>query len=58
MIIGEGNYRYEWSDTWANIPNPSSARTGWSHNGVVVTEQGKILFLDTLKLILFNNSDI
>ncbi|MEE2884805.1 MAG: hypothetical protein VX701_03830 [Chloroflexota bacterium] len=57
MIIGEGNYRYEWSDTWANIPNPSSAKTGWSHNGVVVTEQGKIITLHHGDLVMleYNN---
>ena len=57
MIIGEGNYRYEWSDTWANIPNPSSARTGWSHNGVVVTEQGKIITLHHGDLVMLEYSD-
>ncbi len=45
MIVGSGNHTYEWSDSWAKIPNPESAAAGWSHHGVVVTESGNIMTL-------------
>ena len=40
MLIGSGNSEYEWIDGWAKIPDTESARTGWAHHGVVVSETG------------------
>ncbi len=34
---------YEWIDSWAKIPDTESARTGWAHHGIVVTEAGEVL---------------
>ena len=45
MRIGDGEFTYEWNETWATMPNPDSATAGWSHHGVVVTEAGKIITL-------------
>ena len=41
--IGSGANTYEWQDSWAGIPDSESARTGWAHHGVAVTESGQII---------------
>ena len=43
MRIGSGRTEYEWIDDWAKIPDTESARTGWAHHGVVVSETGDII---------------
>ena len=43
MRIGSGDNTYEWTGNWAKIPNTESARTGWAHHGVVVTDAGNII---------------
>ena len=43
MQIGSGTNTYEWQDTWASIPESESARDGWSHHGVTVTDAGQII---------------
>ena len=43
MRIGSGANTYEWQDTWAGIPDSESARNGWAHHGVAVTESGQII---------------
>ena len=43
MQIGIGANTYEWQDSWAAFPDTDSARTGWSHHGVTVTESGQII---------------
>ncbi|MAG37415.1 MAG: hypothetical protein CL878_14365 [Dehalococcoidia bacterium] len=43
MLIGSGEHTYEWIDSWANVPDGESARTGHAHHGLVVTEAGAIL---------------
>ena len=43
MQIGSGANTYEWQDSWAGIPDTESARTGWAHHGVAVTESGQII---------------
>ena len=45
MRIGTGEHTYHWNDDWATLPNPESAKAGWSHHGIVVTEAGKIITL-------------
>ena len=43
MQIGSGPYTDEWVDGWAKIPDTESARTGWAHHGVVVSEAGNVM---------------
>jgi DNA-binding beta-propeller fold protein YncE len=43
MRIGKGRHTYEWIDNWAKVPDSESARGGWSHHGVVVSETGEII---------------
>lgn len=43
MRVGTGRHTYEWIDNWAKVPDSESARAGWAHTGVVVTESGDIL---------------
>jgi DNA-binding beta-propeller fold protein YncE len=43
MRISSGRHTYEWLDHWARIPDTESARTGWAHHGVVVSETGSII---------------
>ncbi len=45
MRIGTGEHVYDWNDSWAALPNPESARAGWSHHGIVVTESGRLITL-------------
>ena len=43
MNIGEGRYRYKWTERWTVVPDtPSSRQNGRTH-GVVVTESGNVL---------------
>ena len=43
MRIGTGDNTYEWIDNWATIPDSESARLGWAHPGMVVTESGQVI---------------
>ena len=43
MQIGSGANTYEWQDSWAGIPDSESARAGWAHHGVAVTESGQVI---------------
>ena len=43
MHVGAGEHTYEWIDGWASIPDTESARSGWAHPGIVVTETGNIV---------------
>ena len=43
MEIGSGANTYEWQDYWAHIPESESAKAGWAHHGVAVTESGQII---------------
>ena len=43
MRIGSGEDSYDWIDHWAKIPETDSARHGWAHHGVVVTEGGEVV---------------
>ena len=43
MRTGSGQQTYEWIDRWARIPDTESARAGWAHPGVVVTEAGDVI---------------
>ena len=41
--IGSGEHRYEWVENWAKIPDTESARTGWAHHGIAVTQAGHVI---------------
>ncbi len=42
MIIGEGNFKYEWINDWAKIPNTKSGKENGRTHGVVVLKNGNI----------------
>ncbi len=43
MYTGSGDHTYDWIDGWAKIPNSESARSGWAHHGIVVSETGSVI---------------
>ena len=43
MRVGNSNAMYEWVDDWAKIPDTQSAREGWAHHGIVVSQSGNIV---------------
>lgn len=43
MLIGHGEHTYEWIEKWGKIPDTESARTGWAHHDIVVSETGSII---------------
>lgn len=43
MRIGKGKHIYKWVGDWANIPDTESAREGWAHHGMAISEGGDII---------------
>ena len=43
MRVGRGHHVYDWIEKWARIPDSQSARDGWAHHGIVVSETGKVI---------------
>ncbi len=43
MRVGRGHMVYDWIEKWGKIPDSQSARDGWAHHGIVVSESGKIV---------------
>ena len=43
MQIGSGDHRYNWNDSWAKMPDTESARAGFSHTNIVVTQTGNVV---------------
>ncbi len=43
MRTGTGENTYEWIGNWANVPDSESARRGWAHPGMVVTDSGEVI---------------
>ena len=43
MHVGEGPNSYTWTDDWAGTADSESAKTGWAHHGVVVSESGDVI---------------
>lgn len=43
MRIGSGEHTYEWIENWAKIPDTESARTGYAHHGIAVTQAGRVV---------------
>ncbi|NQW16067.1 MAG: hypothetical protein HQ478_01140 [Chloroflexi bacterium] len=41
--IGTSAGEYEWADGWAKIPPTQSLTDGWSHHGVVVTDNDEVI---------------
>ena len=42
MRAGSGDHIYDWVENWPDAPDSESARNGWSHHGIVVSETGDI----------------
>jgi hypothetical protein len=42
MRVGSGDHIYDWVENWPDAPESESARNGWSHHGIVVSETGDI----------------
>jgi len=61
MRIGTGDNTYDWIDNWAKIPDTPSARTGWAHHGIVVTEADEVILfhqLDPTVLVFDTKGDL
>ena len=43
MQVGSGKHTYEWLEDWAQYPETESLHSGWSHHGVVVSENGDVI---------------
>ena len=43
MRDGQGANTYQWNEDWASVPDTESAKTGWAHHGLVVTESGDVI---------------
>ena len=43
MLIGSGKNSYEWQENWASYPDTESLHNGWSHHGVVVSQNGDVI---------------
>ena len=43
MRIGHGVNTYQWDDRWAKLPTTESAKSGWAHHGVAVTQSGDVI---------------
>lgn len=43
MLIGSDAHQYEWIEKWAKIPDTETARTGWAHHDIAVSETGSII---------------
>ena len=61
MRVNCGDLSFEWIENWANIPITDSARNGWSHHDVVITESGDLLTGhpdDPLVLVLDSDGNV
>ena len=60
MRIVAGDNVYEWIDNWAQIPDTPSARTGWAHHGVVVTEADEVILFhpNDPKVLVFDTEGV
>ena len=43
MQIGQGQFRYEWIEDFAEIPEPEAAARGWAHPGMALSPSGTII---------------
>ncbi|MDP6402643.1 MAG: 6-bladed beta-propeller [SAR202 cluster bacterium] len=40
---GRGHQVHDWIEKWGKVPDSESARDGWAHHGIVVSETGKVI---------------
>jgi hypothetical protein len=58
MKVGSGDYRYEWIDEWATIPDTESGRENGRTHGIEVTRDGRVVvFNQSNPAILFFDED-
>lgn len=43
LHTGSGPHSFRWVDGWAKLPGSETARAGWAHHGLAITEQGQVL---------------
>ena len=43
MRIATADLNFEWLDSWANLPDTASSRSGWCHPGAAITASGDFL---------------
>lgn len=43
MLVGQGDYQFQWIDNWASIPQTESGQANGRTHGVVVSETGHVL---------------
>ena len=58
MIIGEGNFKYEWIENWAKIPDTVSGRENGRTHGIVVLKNGNIAVFNQADpaVLIFNSN--
>jgi hypothetical protein len=55
---GTGAHTYTWLDSWAEVPSPEAAATGWAHPGMATTSDGLIVTCHPgLPLLMFLRPD-
>ena len=58
MQLGKSNRHYDWIDGWSKSPDSESARTGWAHHDIVVSENGDVIaFHQADPIVLIFNSE-
>jgi len=43
MQIGNHQHNYQWTEKWGRIPDTDSAREGWAHHGIVVSNTSNVI---------------
>ncbi len=43
LHTGRGRHSFRWVDGWSKLPSIESARAGWAHHGLAITEKGQVL---------------
>lgn len=41
--VGDDGRAYEWSEDWAEVPEPEESQTGWAHHGLAITRSGELI---------------
>ena len=61
MRVGSGKNTYGWNEDWASVPESASAKTGWAHHGLVVTQSGDVITFhpsDSTIMVLDNGGNL
>ncbi|MSQ07143.1 MAG: hypothetical protein EXR46_08170, partial [Dehalococcoidia bacterium] len=45
LHTGSGRHSFRRVDGWAKLPSSETARAGWAHHGLAITEKGQVLAL-------------